>query len=85
MGIESFEPKGAFYIFPKISQFGLSGEEFCTELLKRYHVAIVPGEAFGASGEGFARISYAYSIKHITEGLERMSRFIDDVKNGKIK
>ena len=84
MGIESFEPKGAFYIFPKISQFGLSGEEFCTELLKRYHVAIVPGEAFGASGEGFARISYAYSIKHITEGLERMSRFIDDIKNGKI-
>ena len=85
MGIESFEPKGAFYIFPKISQFGLSGEEFCTELLKRYHVAIVPGEAFGASGTGFARISYAYSINHIVEGLERISRFIDDIKNGLVK
>ena len=70
MGIESFEPKGAFYIFPKISQFGLSGEEFCTELLKRYHVAIVPGEAFGASGEGFARISYAYSLKTLGNMLD---------------
>ena len=85
MGIDSFEPKGAFYIFPKISQFGLSGEEFCTELLKRYHVAIVPGEAFGSCGTGFARISYAYSINHIVEGLDRMSRFIDDIKNGLVK
>ena len=85
MGIESFEPKGAFYIFPKISQFGLTGEEFCSELLKRYHVAIVPGEAFGKSGEGFARISYAYSVHHITEGLDRMSQFINDIKNGEIK
>ncbi len=83
MGIESFEPRGAFYIFPKISQFGLSGEEFCSELLKRYHVAIVPGEAFGASGAGFARISYAYSVNHIVEGLERMERFIEDIKQGK--
>ena len=82
MGIDSFEPKGAFYIFPKISQFGLSGEEFCTELLKRYHVAIVPGEAFGNSGTGFARISYAYSINHIVEGLDRISKFIEDIKNG---
>ena len=84
MGIESFEPKGAFYIFPKISQFGMSGEEFCSELLKRYHVAIVPGEAFGASGTGFARISYAYSVHHITEGLDRMAKFIDDIKSGKV-
>ena len=84
MGIESFEPRGAFYIFPKISQFGLSGEKFCSELLKRYHVAIVPGEAFGKSGTGFARISYAYSVKHIIEGLERMEKFIDDIKNGKV-
>ena len=85
MGIESFEPKGAFYIFPKISQFGLTGEEFCSELFKHYHVAIVPGDACGKSGEGFARISYAYSVHHITEGLDRMSQFIDDIKNGKIK
>lgn len=80
MGIESFEPKGAFYIFPRISQFGLSGEEFCSELLKRYHVAIVPGEAFGSSGEGFARISYAYSVNHIVEGLDRIQRFITEIK-----
>lgn len=80
MGIESFEPKGAFYIFPKISQFALDGEEFCSELLRRYHVAIVPGEAFGASGKGFARISYAYSLNHICEGLDRMERFINDIK-----
>lgn len=80
MGIESFEPKGAFYIFPKISQFGLSSEEFCSELLRRYHVAIVPGEAFGKCGEGFARISYAYSINHILEGLERMEKFINEIK-----
>ncbi len=85
IGIESFEPKGAFYIFPKISQFGLSGEEFCSKLLKHYHVAIVPGEAFGQCGAGFARISYAYSVNHITEGLDRMARFIDDIKNGKVK
>lgn len=80
MGIESFEPRGAFYIFPKISQFGLGGEEFCSELLKRYHVAIVPGEAFGKCGAGFARISYAYSINHIVEGLDRMERFIKEIK-----
>lgn len=80
MGIESFEPKGAFYIFPKISQFGLSGEEFCSRLLYNYHVAIVPGEAFGESGIGFARISYAYSVKHINEGLDRMEAFIKELK-----
>ena len=80
MGIESFEPKGAFYIFPKISQFGISSEEFCSELLKRYHVAIVPGEAFGKCGEGFARISYAYSVNHILEGLDRMEKFINEIK-----
>ncbi|MGM9631498.1 MAG: pyridoxal phosphate-dependent aminotransferase [Eubacteriales bacterium] len=85
MGIESFEPKGAFYIFPKISQFGISGEKFCTELLARYHVAIVPGEAFGKCGDGFARISYAYSVNHIVEGLDRMERFIEDIKQGKVK
>lgn len=80
MGIESFEPKGAFYIFPKISQFGLSGEEFCSSLLYKHHVAIVPGEAFGKSGTGFARISYAYSVKHINEGLDRMESFIKGLK-----
>lgn len=76
IGIESFEPEGAFYIFPKIGDFGLTGEEFCNKLLYDYKCAIVPGGAFGASGEGFARISYAYSIKHITQALERIEAFV---------
>ena len=76
IGIDSFEPEGAFYIFPKIGDFGLSGEEFCSKLLYDYKCAIVPGNAFGKSGEGFARISYAYSIKHITQALERIEAFV---------
>ena len=76
IGIESFEPEGAFYIFPKIGDFGLTGEEFCNKLLYEYKCAIVPGGAFGAAGEGFARISYAYSIKHITQALERIEAFV---------
>ena len=76
IGIESFEPEGAFYIFPRIGDFGLSGEEFCNKLLYDYKCAIVPGNAFGDSGEGFARISYAYSIKHITQALERIEAFV---------
>ena len=76
IGIESFEPEGAFYIFPKIGDFGLTGEEFCNKLLYDYKCAIVPGNAFGNSGEGFARISYAYSIKHITQALERIEAFV---------
>ena len=76
IGIESFEPEGAFYIFPRIGDFGLSGEDFCNKLLYDYKCAIVPGNAFGNSGEGFARISYAYSIKHITQALERIEAFV---------
>jgi aminotransferase len=76
IGIESFEPEGAFYIFPRIGDYGLSGEEFCNKLLYEYKCAIVPGNAFGQGGEGFARISYAYSIKHITQALERIEAFV---------
>lgn len=83
IGLEAFEPKGAFYIFPNISSFGLSGEEFCERLLREYNCAIVPGNAFGESGEGFARISYAYSIKHISSALERIDAFVSDLKKGK--
>ncbi len=75
IGIESFEPEGAFYIYPHIGKFGLPGEEFCERLLYEHKCAIVPGNAFGASGEGFARISYAYSVKHITQALEKMEAF----------
>ena len=76
MGISCFEPEGAFYIFPEIGKFGLSSESFCERLLNEQGVAIVPGNAFGESGEGFARISYAYSVPHITTALERIKKFI---------
>ena len=69
IGIESFEPEGAFYIFPKIADYGLSSEEFCNRLLYEHKCAIIPGNAFGKSGEGFARISYAYSLRASTDVL----------------
>ena len=80
MGLDSFEPEGAFYIFPNIGKFGMSSEEFCEKLLYSKHVAIVPGTAFGESGEGFARISYAYSVEHIKKALERIEQFIETLK-----
>ena len=80
MGIGCFTPEGAFYVFPNIGGFGLSSEEFCEKLLMEYGVAIVPGTAFGACGEGFARISYAYSLKHIDAALDRMEKMIKDLK-----
>lgn len=80
IGISSFEPEGAFYIWPEIGKFGLSSDEFCERLLREKGCAIVPGTAFGPCGEGFARISYAYSIKHITEALERIEAFVKTIK-----
>ena len=80
IGVESFEPEGAFYIYPNIGKFGLTSEEFCERLLYEHKCAIVPGIAFGAAGEGFARISYAYSVKHINQALERMEAFIRTLK-----
>lgn len=80
MGIGCFTPEGAFYVFPNVSGFGLSSEEFCEKLLLEYGVAIVPGTAFGDCGEGFARISYAYSMKHIDQALDRMEHMIKDLK-----
>ncbi|MBQ8339621.1 MAG: aminotransferase class I/II-fold pyridoxal phosphate-dependent enzyme [Clostridia bacterium] len=76
IGIDCFEPEGAFYIYPEIGKFGLSSEEFCDRLLNEYKCAIVPGTAFGAGGEGFARVSYAYSVKHIEEALKRIDAFV---------
>lgn len=80
IGIECFEPEGAFYIYPNIGKFGLSSEEFCERLLYEHKCAIVPGTAFGESGEGFARISYAYSVKHINEALKRIEAFVKTLK-----
>ena len=76
IGIDSFLPEGAFYIYPDLRKFGLSSEEFCSRLLYEHRCAIVPGTAFGEDGEGFARISYAYSVKHITKALERIAAFV---------
>ena len=76
MGIPCFEPQGAFYIFPNISKFGMTSEEFATRLLKEEKVAIVPGSAFGECGEGFLRVSYAYSLKQLKEALGRIEKFI---------
>lgn len=85
IGLDCFNAEGAFYAFPNIGKFGLTSEEFAEKLLYSKHVAIVPGTAFGDCGEGYARISYAYSVKHITTALERIEEFISDLKSGKIK
>lgn len=77
MGLSCFEPEGAFYVFPSIQSTGLTSEEFCVKLLEKEKVAVVPGTAFGVSGEGFVRCSYAYSIKNITKALERIKHFVD--------
>ncbi|GAB6116719.1 aminotransferase class I/II-fold pyridoxal phosphate-dependent enzyme [Thermoanaerobacter brockii subsp. lactiethylicus] len=75
IGFDCFEPKGAFYIFPSIKKTGMTSQEFCEKLLKEEKVAVVPGDAFGPSGEGFIRVSYAYSIDKIARALERIKNF----------
>lgn len=80
IGLPVMMPEGAFYIYPYIGGFGLSSEEFCERLLMEEKCAIVPGTAFGDCGEGYARISYAYSVKHIAEALEKIKRFVDKLK-----
>ena len=80
MGLDCFEPFGAFYVFPSIKKFGLSSEEFANRLLREQKLAVVPGTAFGDCGEGFLRISYAYSIDNLKLGLERIERFISTLK-----
>lgn len=77
MGIPCFEPYGAFYMFPDIRKFGMSSDEFATALLKEQKLATVPGTAFGAGGEGFLRISYAYSMEMLKEGMDRLERFVN--------
>ena len=80
MGLHCFEPKGAFYAFPSIQSTGLTSEQFCEELLKDQNVAVVPGNAFGESEEGFVRISYAYSVENISNALEKIDNFIKKFK-----
>ena len=80
IGLPTIMPEGAFYIYPYIGGFGLSSEEFCQRLLMEEKCAIVPGTAFGECGEGYARISYAYSVRHIADALEKIERFVKRLK-----
>lgn len=83
IGLTCFEPRGAFYVFPSIKSTGLSSEEFCERLLYEHNVAVVPGNAFGECGEGYIRISYAYSLKHIMTAVERIKEFLADLDKQK--
>ena len=82
MGLPCFEARGAFYVFPNISRFGMSSEDFATRLLQQEKVAVVPGSAFGDCGEGFIRISYAYSLENLKEALGRVARFVEGLGGG---
>lgn len=83
MGLDCFEPFGAFYVFPCIKEFGMTSEEFATKFLMEEKVATVPGTAFGASGEGFLRISYAYSLETLKIAMEKLAKFITKLRNEK--
>ena len=80
MGLQCFEPYGAFYAFPSIQEFGITSDEFATRLLKEKKVVVVPGTAFGECGEGFLRISYAYSLDKLKEALDRMEEFVTELR-----
>ena len=85
IGLECFEPFGAFYIFPCIKEFGMTSDEFANRFLQEEKVAVVPGTAFGDCGEGFIRISYAYSMERLKEAIERLERFVTRLREGKTK
>lgn len=80
MGLDCFEPFGAFYVFPCIKEFNMTSEEFATRLLTEEKVAVVPGSAFGDCGEGFLRISYAYSIENLKEAVSRIRKFVEKLR-----
>lgn len=80
MNLDCFEPFGAFYIFPCIKEFGMTSEEFATTFLEKKKVAVVPGTAFGDSGEGFLRISYAYSLENLKEAVGRLKEFVEELR-----
>lgn len=80
MGLPCFEPKGAFYLFPDIREFGIPSEEFATRLLKAKKLAVVPGDAFGDCGEGFLRISYAYSLEELKTAVGRLAEFVEELR-----
>ena len=78
LGLHCFEPKGAFYVFPCIKSTGMTSQEFCEKLLLAKQVAIVPGDAFGDCGEGYVRVSYAYSVSHLKIALKRIAAFLKE-------
>ena len=80
IGLECFEPEGAFYAFPCIKSTGLSSDEFCERLIKEKHVAVIPGNAFGDCGEGYIRVSYCYSIENIKAAVQRIAEFAREIK-----
>ena len=82
MGLKCFEPFGAFYAFPSIKEFGMTSDEFATKLLNSKKIAVVPGTAFGECGEGFLRISYAYSLDDLKEALGRIEEFVTELRAG---
>ena len=83
MGLQCFEPYGAFYVFPCIKEFGMTSEEFAERLLREEKVAVVPGTAFGNCGEGFLRISYAYSLENLKTAMDKIGHFISRLREEK--
>ena len=81
IGLDCFEAQGAFYVFPCIKKTGMDSETFCKTLLEKKHVAVIPGNSFGESGEGFVRVSYAYSIEKIQKALDRIEEFVKELEN----
>ena len=80
LGLSCFEPRGAFYCFPYIGKYGMTSDEFATDLLQKERVVVVPGTAFGDSGEGFVRISYAYSLDALKEAIKRIEKYLKSLK-----
>ena len=85
LGLHCFVPQGAFYVFPCIKSTGMSSSDFCEKLVYSKKVAVVPGDAFGESGEGYIRVSYAYSLNHLREAIKRIGEFLEDIKNGTVQ
>lgn len=85
LGLDCFTPQGAFYVFPCIKSTGLTSSDFCEKLVYSKRVAVVPGDAFGSCGEGFVRVSYAYSLNHLREAIKRIGEFLEELKNGTVQ
>ena len=85
LGLKCFAPQGAFYVFPCIKSTGMTSTDFCEKLVYTKKVAVVPGDAFGECGEGYVRVSYAYSLNHLREAIKRIGEFLEDIKNGNVQ